>query len=164
MNNWYYITPEDYEEAAKNGISKTTLESRVYYLNWNIKKAVSKPVRRLKKHNLTSEDKELIVKNNLTVDIFYQRVNKLGWSKEKAINTPKDEAPLKHHRKEKKSEIFTKEQMEKAKKNGLTYTQIYQRVKLCKWSVEEAVNTPLMTNEESLKRAREKSSYKNLYK
>jgi hypothetical protein len=44
MYEWY-ITPEEYEEAEKNGISRDTLEHRVRYLAWNKEDAVNKPLR-----------------------------------------------------------------------------------------------------------------------
>lgn len=38
----YYITPEEYDLAEKNGICKATLESRIKQLGWSKKKAITK--------------------------------------------------------------------------------------------------------------------------
>ncbi len=41
-----YITPQDYETAAKNGIKRDTVRLRVYRNNWSIEDAITTPSQR----------------------------------------------------------------------------------------------------------------------
>lgn len=42
MNN--FISDENYERAAKNGISKNNLDQRVRYLDWEMERATTEPI------------------------------------------------------------------------------------------------------------------------
>ena len=80
-----YITPQDYEEAAKNGIKKETVIRRVVRNNWSIEDAISTPSQR---YNLPRKLLEEAEKLGLERQFVIDRM-KHGWSIEKACTTPK---------------------------------------------------------------------------
>lgn len=80
----YYVTPNEYERAKANGIPKETVDNRVRSLGWNVKDAITRPVRKLKKYRSYGKWKEMAISNNIPLDTFYARVNKYGWTKERA--------------------------------------------------------------------------------
>ena len=63
MENYFYITPEDYIEAERNGICKDTLETRVRKLGWSVKRAKTEKVR--KKHRISKELLEIAKANGI---------------------------------------------------------------------------------------------------
>lgn len=87
MSNYYYITPEEYEIALKNGIKKEVVYQRVYRYGWTIKKAITTPTR---KRDMSYKKKNLYVetalKNGISANAYYARLRR-GWSKEKASTT-----------------------------------------------------------------------------
>lgn len=50
------ITPDDYKQAAKNGISSPTLERRVWSYHWPKEKAITEQTRVYGKKKLTSKE------------------------------------------------------------------------------------------------------------
>ena len=77
----FYITPEDYKKAEKNGISKRLLEGRVYISGWNVDRAINEPKRQWidRKKWL-----EVAKQNGIKTETFYRRVNEYGMSPEEA--------------------------------------------------------------------------------
>ena len=45
---YWYITPDDFERAAKNGINKDTLRQRVRTLGWDIERAIKSPLKKVR--------------------------------------------------------------------------------------------------------------------
>ena len=43
----YYITPEEYEEAERNGVDAFNLERRIRLLGWNKQRAINTPLRKI---------------------------------------------------------------------------------------------------------------------
>jgi len=80
----YYITPNDYELALKNGISNSTLTFRVRKYAWDIEKACTKPVK--KKKIVSNEIRAILIKNNISLNAYKMRLT-IGWSLERALNT-----------------------------------------------------------------------------
>ncbi|MCC3939760.1 MULTISPECIES: hypothetical protein [Bacillus cereus group] len=80
----YYITPEEYEIAEKNGVCASTLRSRIYDLCWSKERAIDTPP--IKNH-LWREVKDVALSNGIAMKTFEKRI-KLGWDFERAINTP----------------------------------------------------------------------------
>lgn len=149
----YYITPEDYAIAEQNGISKERVYFRVYVYNWSVKRAITQPLGRRNAWGWT-ENKHIAKQNGVGYRTYLDRVT-AGWTQEEAASTP----PLSYDdRLEKmakaKKRIFTDEQISHAKANGVDHRKLWQRVKLLGWSVEEAISTPPLSNEESQRRAR----------
>ena len=80
-----YITPKDFEIAAKNGIKKDTVIRRVVRNNWSIEEAISTPSQR---YNLPKELLEEAEKLGIERQRVITRI-KVGWSIEEACRTLK---------------------------------------------------------------------------
>jgi hypothetical protein len=61
---------------------------------------------------------------------------------------------------ESKEYVFTSDQIEEAKRNGVSPRNAWRRVKVLGWSIKDAVSTPLVSLEESLKRAQANNSFR----
>lgn len=89
MKSYYYVSPEEYEIALKNGIKKENVYQRVYRYNWSIQRAITTPVR---KRDMSYKEKgkneylEIALQNGISANAYYVRVSR-GWSKEKASTT-----------------------------------------------------------------------------
>ena len=85
----YYLTPEHFELAEKNGISKRLLGDRVYQRGWLIERAISQP----KQNKNNSEDFKLWAKvaeiNGISSILFSQRLIVSKWSYEKSATHKK---------------------------------------------------------------------------
>lgn len=68
-----YITPEEYETAAKNGITKGTLESRIRHYDWDREIAVTKPTQDNEKYVTWLPVAE---SNGIPRRTFYSRIRK----------------------------------------------------------------------------------------
>jgi len=117
----YYLTPEHFELAEKNGISKRLLSDRVYQQGWIIDRAISQP----KQNKNNSEEFKLWAKvaesNGISRILFSQRILVSGWDYEKSATHKKmnkDEIAA-EAKKTNVYTVFTKEQHEVAKANGL---------------------------------------------
>ena len=81
----FYITPEEYEIAEKNGIDGWNLERRIRYLGWSKKKAIYTPKR--KRDTRYSSLAKKAIKNGITRKAFYMRI-KRGMCPIKASEKP----------------------------------------------------------------------------
>lgn len=81
----YYITPEQYEEARKNGITKKLLDIRVRSLGWDMERATTEPVQgygHLKKWATVAEQ------NGICYSTFCSRIHKQRLSLKEAATRP----------------------------------------------------------------------------
>lgn len=81
-----YLTPDDYEIASLNGISKRTAYDRFYYRNWSRERAITDPVRKTK----TVADphlRNMAVSNGIKRKTYDNRI-RTGWEPELAATTP----------------------------------------------------------------------------
>lgn len=80
-----YLTPDDYEIARKNGISKRTAYDRFYYRKWSKERAITEPVRKVK----VSHDpwRKVAVSNGINPKTYDTRIRD-GWEPELAATTP----------------------------------------------------------------------------
>lgn len=86
MNKRYFgITYKDYEKAEENGISKGTVDNRVYQLAWDIDTAITKPIRT--KENVIAPYLSIAEENGVKENTVRRRIER-GWSIEEAVNTP----------------------------------------------------------------------------
>lgn len=136
----YYIQDADYETAKANGISATQVYQRVNTYNWTIERAITQPVRKLRKFE--SEYLETAIKNGISWKMFYSRVQNLGWDELKAATTP----PIPHHvraaRYAEKSRRFDKEQLATMAANGIRVETARARITQYGWTTEDAITTP----------------------
>ena len=141
MNNYeFYITPEEYAIAEKNGIDNHTLEQRIRSYGWDKDKALNTPkkirINRYKQYlNIAKE-------NNISKQLFYTRISS-GWDALKAATTPK----MKPNGPKSK---FSNEIIEKYKENGISSSTFRWRIR-AGWSIEDACTIKTMTKNEVLK-------------
>lgn len=141
----FYITPEEYEEAEKNGICRSTLTTRVRDLGWDKKRAITEQVRKLKD---IREWAKIAEQNGIPYNTFKSRVNKLEWSMEKAATHPhmsREEAIKINRRVQHK---YPDEIIKLAGENGIEYETFRHRVANRGWNLEKAATTPPMTTRE----------------
>jgi len=157
-----YLAPEHFEEGARRGIKARTLKQRVYTLGWTVQQALDTPPQR-RGADKWDEWKEVATRHGVSRTIYHNRVMAHGWSCEEAATTPKMTRAEINRRSVRR--VFTDEQLEIAKRNGISNTTLWNRVFAHKWSVEDAMTLPLVTNKESIRRARAASNWsKNKFK
>lgn len=148
-SHYYYITPEEYERAALNGISNRILEQRIRYYMWDRERAITEPVR--EKYNDKyewSKYKHIAKENGVSFASFSYRVKK-GWSKlEAATRKPLTQKEIVERAIASRKRVLTDEQIKIAESNGISYNTLLMRVKKCGWSKEEAISTPPLTYEQ----------------
>jgi len=157
----YYLTPDHFKLAEKNGISKQLLADRVYQRGWLIDRAISQP----KQNKNNSEEFKLWAKvaeaNGISSILFSQRLIVSKWSYEKAATRKKmtkyeiaDEA-----KKTNVYTVFTKEQHEVAKANGIKKGTMYARVRNYGWTVDDAITVMVYSQGECMESARANSGW-----
>ncbi len=80
-----YITPQNYETAAKNGINKDTVRMRVTRNNWSVEDAITTPSER---YNIPKSLLEEAISLGLNRQLVINRI-KVGWNVEDACRTLK---------------------------------------------------------------------------
>lgn len=153
----FYITPEEYEIAAMNGIKRQTLEYRIRDLGWNKQKALHHPVRRQRKdlgYWLFIAEKHGVGREAL------KSRRRRGMSIEEAATTPILSAS--ERARKTKSRHFSIEEFDIAKTNGVSRHLLHARVMRLGWSREDALNIPPMTNAEAIKRAQAASPFREM--
>jgi uncharacterized protein YjcR len=153
----YYITPEEYERAAKYGVRPALLEVRIRSLGWKKEKAITTPPH--KKKRIAKEWVELAEKNGICYSTLKYRINVLGWDPERAATQP-----LQDRRKQAKiacdkSRVYPKEIIELMKKNGIPYDTFRYRVR-AGWSLEDAATRPIMTRRQIGLMTKDKRAWK----
>ncbi|MBM7835916.1 hypothetical protein [Clostridium sardiniense] len=121
-----FITDEDYVIAERNGICRSTLESRIRKLGWNKERAVTEKVDKFKAWAKLAEE------NGISKELFYMR-KKIGWSLEAAATLPVMSKEKIMNRIHECSRKYEKEYVELAKKNGIKYRTFAARVQRLGW-------------------------------
>ena len=145
----FYITPEEYEIAEKNGIGRHTLDNRIWNLAWDKKRAITeRPKRRRKFKHL-----ELARKNGIPDETFRMRVrrgmdeleaaqkplqNKIDWSLE-----------MRNRRKFK----YPNWVYEKARENGISHSSLTHRIESGRYTLKQACTMKPLNGEECARRA-----------
>ncbi|MGG1339907.1 hypothetical protein ABE244_04805 [Bacillus toyonensis] len=104
------ITDEDYEKAAKNGISKSNVYQRVNEYGWEIERAITVTVRK-RKGGISAGMITLAERNGISKPTYYKRI-KTGMEPYEAATKPKG----------------YKAHLELARKNGIKDATFYQRI------------------------------------
>jgi len=143
----YYITPEEYEIAAKNGICRKTLEKRIRELGWDKERAISEKPR---KKSSIKKLAEIAKKNGINYHTFHYRIRN-GWEIERAVSAPLvDKKKLAAHASESKRK-YPKDVVEMARKNGISYTCFVKRVYNGMDLIEAATKPTMTPHERALK-------------
>ena len=140
---YFYITPEDFKIAEENGISKSTLISRVRKLGWDIDRAITKPVR--SKRKFTEEEIKTMEENGIDRDVAAGRMY-WGWTLEEAITKPKKGG---------RQHVYQEWVYKEADKNGISYSALGNRIRRG-MSLEEACTKKTITRLEALEIGRKK--------
>lgn len=135
-----YLTPEDYEIAEKNGISRKLADSRFYDNNWNKERAITQP-KRGPLLTMWDQWKEVAEANGICKSTFNSRLE-YGWEPE--IAATKELAKTRSGG----SKHFSDEILKMAATNGITPRRLYSRVFESNWPIKEAATTPLVKNRE----------------
>ncbi len=131
-----YLTDEDYEKAARNGITARALYQRFYQYFWDIERAVTQPMR-AKEGKSKAKELQLEAKKNgiyIAQSNIYRRM-KSGMSDEDIVTTPKQ---MKH----KASDKYYKYR-EMAKQNGISSGTFSARINTYHWTYERAATEPV---------------------
>lgn len=136
-------TDEEYEIAAKNGISKEVVYQRIHYRGKTVEQAITEPLQNglfLKKYQKYLEIAE---RNGISYRTFHARMTKKTvrkWTPEEAATVP----PKRTGRVRKtKANSLTEEDYKTAEKNGISRKNVNQRVDLYDWSIERAITDPV---------------------
>ncbi|MDR4341770.1 hypothetical protein, partial [Bacillus thuringiensis] len=128
----YYVTPEDYEVAAKHGVSRKLLEHRLRNLGWDKDFAMTESRR---KASEWAKVKEIALKNHIGRTTFKGRRQR-GWSLIQSITKP----PLSREKTLKRendcNRALTDDHIQKSTESGQRYSTVYDRIKKFKWNIE----------------------------
>lgn len=150
----YYITDEEYEIAAANGISKSTLTRRIRNAGWGKEKAMYTPPRHHRKYPQWALD--IARANGISINLLSWRVRN-GQSIEEAVNTKVGE---RHEKAVEANRKYPKAIVELAESNGITYSTFKNRILRCGWDMYKAATVLPMTKDEACRLARAKSSFR----
>lgn len=143
----YYITPEEYAEAERNGIHARLLEVRIRRLGWEKGRAIITPPRVRK---LTDPELRSLAKaQGISYNTFWHRIYR-GWDEKRAANTTLQEAE--EQRKDnairvcKMNRKYPQELVDLAAKNGICYGTFYGRVNYSKWDLNTVATKPVSSS------------------
>ncbi|BAR82269.1 gp38 [Bacillus thuringiensis serovar tolworthi] len=159
----YYITPDEYERAERNGINRRTLSARIRVSMWDKEKAITEPLTH--KNSQWSKWKEVAKKHGVGYQTYYQRV-KRGLEPLDAATRPvmeKEEVFRKGRVAQAHKRVFTDEELRIAASNGIQYQTALYRYRQGGWSKDGAITKPPLSPEECMRRAREKSSWERIH-
>jgi len=139
----YYITPEEYDIAEKNGIKRDEVNRRVRSSAWTVEDAITKPNREFKDYD---DWLQVALDNNINRNTFYSRTRR-GWSPEEAAQKelikPIDQVDAMNS----KDRVIPKKYIRLAERNGIKYHTMRMRIRKG-WSYEDACTKKPMTKTE----------------
>ena len=138
---YWYITPEDYEVAAKNGIKRDTVNERVRRWGWDVDRAITTIPKR---HNVPKELMEKAKAIGLEPNTVATRLYR-GWTMEEACSRPKKQG---------RQRLYPDWVYEKAKENNIRYSVVNHRVH-DGWDLERACTERVWTRKEIVEKAKE---------
>lgn len=152
----FYITPEEYDIAEKNGIRKPLLEVRIRSLGWSKKRAMNeKP---LVFNRLPKEWVEIAESNGICYSTFKYRVNVLKMDIEIAATKPLQDRKKQAKEAYEASRKYPKYYKDLALRNGIAERTFHRRLE-SGWSLEDAANKPIMTSREIGLLTKDKRNY-----
>ncbi|MCU5514400.1 hypothetical protein OCF62_07425 [Bacillus wiedmannii] len=157
----YYITPEEYDIAEKNGICRSTLEYRIRDAKWPKELAITKRPQKIAEWHKV---KEIALKNGICRNTFEDR-RKRGWNLIDAMTKPpmsRSEALKRANHFNKNNRVLTDEQIQQARNNGLKRSTVYYRFKKLKWDIKESITSPILSASERGRRGKEASYWSRM--
>ena len=142
MSHYYYITPEEMEQAAAKGISRRNISERQNTLNWSKQRTITEPVR--KKNKDLGYWVKIAEDNGICRSTFDSRIYTYGYSYERAATEPIEKATIY----EKGYRICAGhkvplELIAQAEARGISYPTMTRRIRIQKMTPEEAAIAPL---------------------
>ncbi|WP_024294979.1 hypothetical protein [Lacrimispora indolis] len=136
-----YVSPDDYINAAKSGICRQTVNSRIA-MGWKAKDAISAPVM------ATSEEykiyKQLAEKNGIGANTYKRRTQR-GWTLEAAAVTPLvSRAESIERTRKTRQRVIPKDLVIQAESNGICYHTLYSRLQMG-IPADQAATKPVVT-------------------
>ncbi|WP_372632397.1 hypothetical protein [Cohnella sp.] len=139
----YYITPEEYEMAERNRISRSQLNDRIRKHAWNKKRAITTPIRNTTR--TSPEIRTLAKANGIRCDLLLARLN-LGWNEIIAATKPVRDIEWKRENARlvgKRNRKYSLEVLELAAKNAISYGTFTKRVTKSKWDIFRTASVPV---------------------
>lgn len=133
MEYYNFISYEEFDRAAANGISKDVLRGRVER-GWDRERALTEPVHKRPPSPYSKEILELAKSNGISRNTLYQRIVKRKMSPYEAATTPLRELIDHPYRDPKVKEMCIK--------NNISYDAFRWRVDVGGWTVERAMTIP----------------------
>lgn len=140
----FYITPEEYERAEANGISRQLLDQRVRTLNWPHEKAITKLPH--VKHPI-KDWVEIAEEHGICYSTLRYRINRLHLEPEVAATKPLQDRTAQAKKAYEAGRKYPKEIIKLAKKNRINYDTFRYRVN-SGMDMLEAATKPIMTPSE----------------
>jgi hypothetical protein len=128
-----YLTPSDFEKAARYGVPEARVKQRFYSLGWSKERSITQKYRPVK--NVWGQYKDRAV---VTPATFYNRLDR-GWTHEDAATIPL----IPNGKKYKQPFPIADEIRELAEKNRIKFTTLRNRIYEYKWTPEEAASIPV---------------------
>ncbi|PFJ19613.1 hypothetical protein COD67_00990 [Bacillus cereus] len=157
----YYITPEEYDIAERNGICRRTLEYRIRDAMWKREVAITKKPQKIAEWY---KIKEIALQNNISRNTFEDR-RKRGWNLVDAMTKPpmsREESLKRANQFNKNNCVLTDEQIQQARMNGLKRSTAYYRFKKLKWDIEKAITYPIISTSERGRKGKEASPWSKM--
>lgn len=135
----FYITPDEYEEAGANGISRRLVNTRIRGRGWDKQRAITTPPQEKK-------DRSAIVEKarqyGVPYNVLMARIH-LGWDEDDAATRPVRDVRTHKEIAKRMCELNRKyplEMVKLAKKNGIKYSCFQYRVSHG-WEMNRAATT-----------------------
>jgi hypothetical protein len=134
----YYITPDEYDAAEKNGIGERIVSCRVRVLGWSVERAITTPVKKYKNRRRWGATARA---NGIKYHTYLNRITKQGMSEEEAATTPVTDFSTVVMKAAEAKRRYPVEVIEKAEKNGIKYNTFLSRMRKG-WDMEKAATMP----------------------
>lgn len=144
----WYITPEQYEKAEKNGIDRNTLSSRIRLRGWDIDRAMTEPKKKLTPFVVDEEILKKAKENGISRNALYCRIKRTGRPPEEAATMPMVKTLEARRELNAKRRKYSPEIIALAESNGISYANFKQRVRFG-MPIMEAATKPVMTKAEA---------------
>lgn len=139
MSHWFYITPEEREDANRRGISDRMIWDRMNRTGWSKERALTEPPYTWHTNKKWEKIRE---ENGICLQTFKGRISR-GWDHERAATEPVQQ--------NKKFEKYpeTRKYESTCKENGIPWRIFLRRVRVSGWSMDRAASEPLWTKSQS---------------
>ena len=141
-----YLTDGDFEAAAKIGLSKNTVQCRIYK-GWSAKRATTEPLNyQNQKCPEYQKYKQIAIENGINIRTFRSRVNICKWSLEEAATTPAlsyDERAKRTTAMIRAKRGISEDLLNTALKNGIPKSVFLNRINRLFWNPIDAATVPV---------------------